>query len=202
MRIVKVGGSLADEPALPERLGPWLHGASPTQRTVLAPGGGPWADQVRAAQARFGFGEYTAHRMAVLAMEQFGHLLAGLMELDVAESEAALRGAGAGSEAAHEGSGVVVWLPARMLADAPEVPASWSVTSDSLAVWLATRLSADEVVLLKALTEHDPQLDGIDRDRLDPAAVGRLAERGVVDAAFPDYAAVYRGRIRIGPAGC
>ncbi|NIR60629.1 MAG: hypothetical protein GWO02_14520, partial [Gammaproteobacteria bacterium] len=76
MWVVKVGGSLARCASL----GRWIDvlATEGAGRVVLVPGGGVFADAVREAQARWGFNDVTAHRMAVLAMEQTGLMLAGL----------------------------------------------------------------------------------------------------------------------------
>ena len=59
---------------------------------VLVPGGGPFADAVRAAQPRMGFDDRAAHAMALLAMEQYGCALANLAQgLSLAASVAAIR---------------------------------------------------------------------------------------------------------------
>jgi dihydroneopterin aldolase len=71
---------------------------------------------------------------------------------------------------------VAVWLPARMAMMAADIPASWHVTSDSLAAWLAGRLRAARLLLLKQV-ELSRQ----------PVAVTELAERGIVDPAFPQF---------------
>jgi 5-(aminomethyl)-3-furanmethanol phosphate kinase len=57
------------------------------------------------------------------------------------------------------------------------IAASWAVTSDSLAAWLARRLGARRLVLVKSAAAPSA------------AAPAELAARGLVDAAFPDYAA-------------
>ena len=74
--IVKIGGSLAAGPAA---LGRWLLALEAgRRRVVVVPGGGPFADTVRSAQAELGFDDSTAHRMALLAMEQYGMALCAL----------------------------------------------------------------------------------------------------------------------------
>jgi 5-(aminomethyl)-3-furanmethanol phosphate kinase len=70
-------------------------------------------------------------------------------------------------------------MPTRMVLDAPEIPASWDITSDSLAAWLASRLAADRLVLVKSVALAEVAI---------PATV--LVRRGLVDPAFPGYAAV------------
>jgi 5-(aminomethyl)-3-furanmethanol phosphate kinase len=165
--VVKIGGSCASSLDLRR----WT--ASVAQcggRAVVVPGGGPFADAVRAAQPRMGFDDAAAHHMAMLGMEQFGRALASFDgRLAVADSMAAVRRSLAAGK-------VAVWLPARMAMQAADIPASWQVTSDSLAAWLAGKLHASRLLLLKQV-ELSRQ----------PVAVTELAEQGIVDPAFPKF---------------
>src|SRR5690242_4067834 len=131
--VIKIGGSCA----LALDLRRWTATvAACGGRAVVVPGGGPFADAVREAQPRMGFDDAAAHQMAMLGMEQFGHALASFdPRLAVADSMAALRGA-------LKDNKVPIWLPVRMAMRAADIPASWQVTSDSLAAWLAGKLRA------------------------------------------------------------
>ena len=99
--VVKLGGSVVRSAELPA----WLDAiaASPLP-IVIVPGGGALADEVRAAQARLGFGDGAAHRMALLAMDQLAWAVAGLRAgFEVGDTEEALR-----ASLAH--GRVAVWL--------------------------------------------------------------------------------------------
>jgi len=133
--IVKLGGSLASSPGLRA----WLDVCASVGagRMVIVPGGGPFADAVRALQPQQGFDDASAHRMALLAMEQFGRMLIGMHpRLVAADSASAIGYALARSE-------VPVWMPSAMALACADIPASWNVTSDSLAAWLASRDASD-----------------------------------------------------------
>jgi aspartokinase-like uncharacterized kinase len=119
LTVVKVGGGIGDD-ALPGVCAALSHRRS----LLVVPGGGRFADAVREADRRHGLHAHTSHRMAILAMEQFGWLLSDLIV------------------------GVPVLLPAGLPLD--ELPASWAVTSDSIAAWVAHRVGADRLVLVKA----------------------------------------------------
>ncbi len=179
LTVVKLGGSHATAPHLPQWLRAIEHAAG---RVVLVPGGGPFADAVRAAQPVMGFDDAAAHDMALLAMAQYGRALVSLGRgLVLAENVPAIH-------AAIEASRVPVWSPMTMLRAAADVPESWAVTSDSLALYLARVLGAERAVLIKHRAANDADLPALVRD-------------GLVDEAFPSFRAAYAGRVCIvGPA--
>jgi aspartokinase-like uncharacterized kinase len=163
--VVKLGGSLAYEKSLTS----WTrelaaHGAG---RIVVVPGGGPFADQVRAAQVHWRFSDSIAHRMALAAMDQYGTMLSGLEPRFAAcKTYAEIR-------AALTAGRVPIWLPSRMLENAADIQESWDVTSDSLAAWLAKQMGARALILVKSCAL------GADRGDMDA-----LTASGIVDPAF------------------
>ena len=174
MWVVKLGGSLHDAPALRRWLRRLADAGGPPR--IVVPGGGPFADAVRGLQPRLGIDDRAAHRMAILAMQQFGLALQSLEpRLRLAETDAELHAARA-----------AVWLPWRLAGADMAIVASWEVTSDSLACWLATRLKARVLVLVKSgevpAGRHDAQA---------------LAATGLIDPAFAGFAARFAGAIRI-----
>ena len=166
LAIIKLGGSLATEPHLKE----WLTAiAAEAGSIVIAPGGGPFADAVRTAQASIGFDDRAAHLMALMAMTQFGCALVSLNPaLRLAASRSAIL------RALKDGK-VPVWSPEPM-AQAAALPETWDLTSDSLAAWLAGALGAGRLVLVKHGRFGAATLDAHD-----------LVARGVVDPLFPLY---------------
>lgn len=161
--VVKLGGSYAGSPLLR----PWLMVVEAAAgRVVLVPGGGPFADAVRAAQPVIGFDDEAADAMAMLAMAQFGLALCSLgTQLVPADSEGAIR-------VALERGGVPVWAPLAMVRGEADLPRSWGVTSDSLALWLAQRLDAGALLLVK-------------RRGAGPGKPDHDNDDGIVDAYFP-----------------
>lgn len=164
--VIKLGGSLYDSPHLPL----WLRqltiaGAG---KFIIVPGGGPFADQVRCAQNRWGIADSYAHVMALLAMEQFGRLLQGL------EPKLYLAASCKGIKQALSQGRVPIWLPTAELLNHSEIPASWEVTSDSLAVWLSGELKASQLILVKRVLIAAPFI-----------SAHTLAKQGIVDTAFP-----------------
>ena len=171
--IVKLGGSYARSPQLRS----WLRVVEAAAgRVVLVPGGGPFADAVRAMQPVMGFDDVAGDAMAMLAMAQFGLALCSIEALlVVAESTEAIN-------AALETGRVPVWSPLPMARGESGLPASWDVTSDSLALWLARCLKAAALLLVK---QRGTVGDGVGGD------VAGLSRDGVLDAFFPQLHSMY-----------
>jgi aspartokinase-like uncharacterized kinase len=170
MWVIKLGGSLLGTPELES----WLevvsrHGDG---KVVIVPGGGIFADAVRKAQLLSGIDDKVAHHMAVQAMDQYGVLMAGLnRQLVTAASELEIAERGW----QHRG---IIWLPSKMVCANEHIPASWDVTSDSLAAWLARTLDAEHLVLVKSL-----------RPLQERNTFEALVQDDMVDAQFPSFAA-------------
>jgi 5-(aminomethyl)-3-furanmethanol phosphate kinase len=166
LAIVKLGGSQANGPHLKD----WLTAiAAHAGSIAIVPGGGPFADTVRTAQAGIGYDDRAAHAMALMAMAQFGCALVSLNPaLRLTASRSAI------SSALKDGK-VPVWSPEPM-ARAAALPETWELTSDSLAAWLAGALGADRLVLVKHGRFEAQAIDAHD-----------LAASGVVDSLFPRY---------------
>jgi aspartokinase-like uncharacterized kinase len=168
MWVVKLGGSLAD---YPDDLRRWIKvlAEAGKGRMVIVPGGSFFADRVREAQKKWGFDDAAAHAMGLRAMEQFGLMLCGLQKgLVPARTETEIR------KVLHENQ-VPVWLPVQSLAS-EDLPPSWDVTSDSLAAWLARRLDAERLVLVKSCALPEGEMD-----------MAELSRKGIVDAAFSEF---------------
>lgn len=166
MWVLKLGGSLLGQPELRSWLS-MLAGNS-DGRVLIVPGGGVFADAVRDAQQVAGYDDAAAHRMALLAMEQFGLVMKSLQpdlttvasELEIAERSWQHR--------------AMIWMPSAMVLADETIPMDWSVTSDSLAAWLGAKLGADRVVLVKQ----------VDAGNL---ALPQLVAEGVLDQAFERF---------------
>ena len=182
LSVVKVGGGLGrvgGDDAL-RALCRALGEAARTEALLVVPGGGAFADVARDYDRRFALGDATAHRLAILAMDQFGGVLAAL--IPGAEATTRLEDARRGRPA--------VLLPAELLLREDPLPASWEVTSDSIAAWVAGAAGAGRVVLVKSVdglhAEWPPDGPPLTRLGVDELAALRAAGHAAgVDAHFP-----------------
>ena len=168
MWVVKIGGSLLGSPEL-ER---WLEifAKFSDGNIVIVPGGGVFANAVREAQKLSKISDACAHRLAVLAMDQFGLLLANMNPLiATARTEMEI------DERTWQHRGIV-WLPSTMVLADDSIPQSWDVTSDSLAAWLAEKLGAQHLVLVKSEKPSNSEL-----------SLRMMTKDGLVDKAFSDF---------------
>ena len=176
-RVIKVGGSLLSLPELPVRLSQWIISQPPAANVLIA-GGGTWCNAVRNAEGTHGLSVAATHWISIRALHTTAGLLAELMQYNELVSYSALmEWRSTGDEPRqivfnvsqfllHEEAG----LPGRSLAVTAEV------TSDAIAARVAEVLRADELVLMKSREGANFSLQ-------------QLAERGIVDADFPQAAA-------------
>jgi 5-(aminomethyl)-3-furanmethanol phosphate kinase len=182
--VVKVGGSLAAYPEKLRALCVRLSEASEKHKLVILPGGGEFADTVRVLDKRFSLSGSASHRMAILAMDQYGLLLSDLTpNSSTVETLKELEGVlGLGK--------VPVFLPSRLLFNEDKLENSWDVTSDAIAVYLAGKLQVPKVLLVT-------DVDGIYTDnpktnadaelikKISPEQLSLIGKRTSVDVFLP-----------------
>ena len=168
MWVVKIGGSLLGSPELERWLELFVKYSD--GRIIIVPGGSVFADAVREAQKLSKISDACAHKLAVLAMDQFGLLLANMNPLlATARTECEI------DERTWQHR-AIVWLPSHMVFADDNIPQSWDVTSDSLAAWLATKLNAKQLILVKS-----------DKPSASQLSLKCMTQDGVVDEAFSDF---------------
>ena len=168
MWVVKLGGSLARDAQLPA----WLSmlAEAGAGRVAIVAGGADFANAVRQAQHHWDFNDLAAHNMAVLAMGQTALMLQALEpRLQLATHDDQIR------RALHAGR-TAVWMPLTALRDTQDAFTSWEVSGDSLALWLASRLNAERLVVVKSC-ELDPR-----------HTLADLGASGVLDVRFAEWA--------------
>ena len=148
LTVVKVGGALARDAVALRAWCAQLAVCGARHPLLVVPGGGAFADAVREHDERFGLRAETAHWMAILAMDQFGWALSELIPGAVRREDLGPVRAGV----------VSVLLPFAILRERDPLPASWDVTADSIAAWVAGEAGAGRLVLVKAVAPSDAAL--------------------------------------------
>lgn len=166
--VLKLGGAMLAADELPAWLAACARAADHGLRCIVVAGGGASADEVRALQARWRFDDRLAHELALDTMRMHARLLCGLAP--------ALRACSVTRTAqlSSMAEGALVWSPPVDFAPSG-LPASWAVTSDSIALWLAQALDARLVLLVKSLPSA----------ALHAQAAVDCAAQGIVDDYFP-----------------
>jgi 5-(aminomethyl)-3-furanmethanol phosphate kinase len=168
MIVVKLGGSLSYSDTLIKCLNN-VEQIYQGRAVVIVPGGGAFADQVRLAQQRWQFDDKTAHSMAILAMQQMALLIKGLKsDFSIVRSATDIR-----KQLPRQK--IVIWSPDIAELECAGVQASWDITSDSLAAWLAKVISASELILVKSALINAS------------LSLPELAKQNIVDKGFCDF---------------
>lgn len=146
--VIKVGGALLRSAKDFATVMSALEQIAPGRTLLVVPGGGPFADAVRAVDQLHTLTHDDAHWMAILGMEQFAVLLASrLSGAEVVHRRGEIA-------RAHAHGAIPVLAPYRWLREADPLPHAWEVTSDSIAAWIATQVGARRLILIKAVA-HD-----------------------------------------------
>jgi probable H4MPT-linked C1 transfer pathway protein len=141
--VVKLGGGVLAHAGHFDAALAAIGAAAGDRRLLVVPGGGLFADAVRQVDRRLRLSDDAAHWMAVLAMDQYAHLVTARLAGSVLVTEKRE------IATAHEAGLVPVLAPSRWLREADPLPHSWDVTSDSIAAWVAGAVGARRLVLIK-----------------------------------------------------
>jgi 5-(aminomethyl)-3-furanmethanol phosphate kinase len=143
LTVVKIGGGLLAETGCLDALLTEIAAASRDVALLIVPGGGPFADTVRDLDRKIGLSDDAAHWMAVLAMDQYAHLIVARLPGGALVSEPGE------IEAAQAAGRIPVLAPYQWLRKVDPLPHAWDVTSDSIAAWVAGQVGARRLVLVK-----------------------------------------------------
>lgn len=184
INVIKIGGSLAAHPIelrlLMERLGEY----SKNKPIVIIPGGGELADTVRDLDKRFSLKKTVSHRMAILAMDQYGLLLS-----DLTDNTAISYDLEKVTEASFSGK-LSIFLPSHIMFAKDPLENSWDVTSDSIALFIAYTLNVEKVIFITdvdGIYPIDPKHQKNVRliEKVSPRELLDLGRRTSVDNALP-----------------
>ena len=139
--VLKVGGSLAENPTSLTKLCRKLSDLAKDNRIVIVPGGGEFADTVRKLDKTYGLSDVVAHKMAIVAMDQYGLFLSDITPNSYVSHSL--------EEISNPVSDKVpIFLPSQLMFCEDPLENSWDVTSDTIAAYIADKLHAKKLVLV------------------------------------------------------
>jgi aspartokinase-like uncharacterized kinase len=168
--VLKLGGSLLAIPDLMDRLEAVISRLRPSP-VLIVPGGGAAADIIRVLDQKLGLSQEKAHRDAIAAMSYNAALLCRLnksLQL-VKKHDEALNVWSEGHSAVLDADSFLFGQPNHNNEDS--LPASWDITSDSIAARTARQWQADRIILAKSCDAPETNLSA-------------LCQLGMIDRAF------------------
>jgi 5-(aminomethyl)-3-furanmethanol phosphate kinase len=153
--VVKVGGSLSLYPEKLRTLCLKLSEFSKEDKLIVVPGGGKFADVVRSLDKIFHLSCRTSHGMAILGMDQYGMLLSDLILGSITTNKLEE------IEYLINLNKLPIFLPSHLLLRENPLENSWSVTSDSITIYIADRLNIARVLLVTdvdGIYNKDPKM--------------------------------------------
>ena len=158
--VLKLGGSLLTIPDLMNRLDAVIQLLRP-QPVLIVPGGGAAADVIRDLDRKLHLSPEKAHREAIAAMSHNAALLCRLnrtLKLVQNRDEA--------NRIWCEGHSAVLDATAFLfeqndMSSKETLPASWDITSDSIAAWTARNWTADRLILAKSSDVPETNLSAL-----------------------------------------
>ncbi len=182
--VIKIGGSLSENPSMLKKLCKKLTEIAQKHSVTVVPGGGKFADAVREADQRYALPAEAAHKMAISGMDQYGLLLAQIIPNSCATYSLVA------AKQFSKRKAVPVFLPSRLMFTKNPLEASWDVTSDSIAAYVASCLKADKLILVTdvdGVFTSDPKKHSAAKliPRLSANELLAFAERTSVDKFLP-----------------
>ncbi|MFN3621566.1 MAG: hypothetical protein ACK4TI_01620 [Nitrososphaerales archaeon] len=181
--VVKVGGSLEPYKVKLTKLMHTLAELAKEHNLIVVPGGGSFADKVREVALTYCVNDLTAHRMAILAMDQYGLFLSSFVRQCIYTYSLA-----EAKTLASKGV-LCIYLPSREMLFDESLEPSWSVTSDSIAAYIAARCGCRFLILLKdvdgVFTDNPKKIAGVSLIR--EVRASELSGYGCVDSNLTNY---------------
>lgn len=139
--VLKVGGSLVEDPNSLARLCLKLSVLAKAHRILIVPGGSEFAETVRKTDKTYNLSNMVAHKMAILAMDQYGLFLSDItpdsyVSCSLEEISNSVK------------RNLPIFLPSQLMFRQDPLEHSWDVTSDTIAAYIADLLHSEKLILV------------------------------------------------------
>ena len=139
LHLVKIGGSLTYH--VKPLLNTLKSFSSRENKIVVVPGGGMFADVVRDLDRSVKLSNRTSHRMALMAMDMMGVYFSDVSHIRTVDNLY-------DAKVTLLDSDIVILLPSKVVLSTDELPHSWEVTSDSIALYIGKLLRLNKVIIV------------------------------------------------------
>lgn len=139
LHLVKIGGSLAYD--VKPLLNTLKSFSSEENRIVVVPGGGMFADVVRDLDRDVKLSNRASHRMALMSMDMMGVYFSDISHIKTVDNLY-------DTKVTLQDKNIVILLPSKVVLSTDELPHSWEVTSDSIALYIAKLLRLRRVIIV------------------------------------------------------
>jgi len=135
MYLIKIGGSLTYHA---EKL---LNELKQTDKPIIIiPGGGEFADVVRKLYEKTNLNDSGAHKLAILCVDLMGLYFSEISGIETTDNLF-------DAKRILKENGKVIFLPSKLILSTDELPHSWDVTSDTIALYVAKFLNLEEIII-------------------------------------------------------
>ncbi len=172
MFIIKFGGSLSTNPETIRKIFEILEKISLNHKFIVLPGGGEFADLVLKYYETHNLNLKISHNACILAMDIVGLMLSNFTKI----------------KTSYELKSNTIFLPSRLLIDS-DLEISNEITSDSISVYIADKVDAETVILLKSV--DGIFVNGKLRNEISAGELEKI-NSDVVDSAFPKFIEKYK----------
>jgi aspartokinase-like uncharacterized kinase len=152
--IIKIGGSLAKTPKILKKLCKKIEEISKDHKLCIVPGGSKFADIVRHIDLEYNLTVESAHKMAILGMDQYGFMLNDLISNSKQFRELKKY------KRILEQKQTPIFLPAQHMFINDPLENSWNITSDSIAIYVSKKLEINNVIIITdvdGIFDQDPR---------------------------------------------
>jgi len=139
IHLIKIGGSLAYY--VKPLLNKLKSFSSKENKILVVPGGGMFADVVRDLDRDVKLSNRGSHRLALMAMDMMGVYFSDVSHIMTVDSLY-------DAKVALRDRNIVILLPSKVVLSTDELPHSWEVTSDSIALYIGKLLKLKRVIVV------------------------------------------------------
>lgn len=185
VRVVKLGGSLLDQPDIGAKLRTWLTREGKA-KTLIVVGGGELVEAMRDLDRLHSFETEAVHWWCVDLLSTTAAVFVSML------GNVPLLRSGSDLDDYLEGQDLLAVVEVSsfygpQLREAA-LPSSWDTTTDSIAALLCQQVNACELVLMKSCEVEQDTVEPV-KNSHDMETIQHWSISGVVDAAFPAISA-------------